>query len=696
MICRTLLCLAPFAFNACFNDTPREKSLIDRTVNALRIEAVDSNFKVVWQAPSDPEFLKGYHLWIAQDTSLNSMIQRSDVLSSDYTNTPDRLYYSGIFNPNSDSLFWRLPDSLLKQMRQRNLDSATVMVWAEYTQSTPGARLHTPLFLSDIFPAELSQSQITPSPSGAEITFLPPKDQISSWDQKHQGPIWGYVLKISGPKAGQAQLSSADTTLQILADKSIPLQRFAAGLDTSKIGTSPALDTLRSWVILQKSSHIRDSALRLSLSNLDNLQLYQYQLRSLDSKGNFANASGGSSEELQIFRTVSKIPPTFGSTQLNLKINSPGNATLSWTSATIAISVPSPWSDISFYRIKIKDMTQSDSARILYSPSNSSTLRGLFPGHRYQIQVQARDSSGNYSQALNLDTTLVSNTSCPEGMSPVQGSQGIFCMGQYEFKDQGQFVTRIRAEKAAELCKAQSKDGFQVDLCTSTQWTSACKNTDLTGIADFGFSRFGDSTAYTEFLYGACNFGTGKPNSPRNPLCVTSEGIYDLPGQLQEWTYKDSAGITKDTSFVLKGGSWIANFPNESYASCASSSVGVWSRPKAWIYTRDTVVLLKSGVQTLKTSQIKSSDISRTLEAKDFKDLLIHFKVYDGSTEIGADTLRLSDVTNTNTMNALTNGYNYVAQDTLKSIIQSTITKNANRMYRSQAVGLRCCASPKP
>lgn len=691
---RALLSLASLGLISCFNDTPREKSLIDRTVNALRIESKDSSFQVLWQSPSDPEFLKGYHLWIAQDSSQKALITRSEVQSSDYVNIPDQLFYSGLLQLSPDSLHWRIPDSLMRTLRSRNLDSAQVLLWAEYSQSTPGARLNTPLYLSDIYPALASKSLLSPSANGAEIRFLQPEDQVSAWDQIRQGPIWGYTLSLSGPGAKSATLS-ADSNLEIFPDQDLPLQRFPAGLNTSSLGNAPASDTVRHWVLRQKASYAKDSSAQIKLSSLQNLNSYQIQLRSLDLKGNITSQDGSSPIETQVFRTTTQYPPYFGTKRIQLSMDNPGSGTLSWTSANAGASSPQPWVSIVGYQVKVQDLDSKDSARSFYSAQNSLPLRGIFGGHHYLFSIQAKDSSGNLSQSISLDTTLASSSSCPSGMSPILVGSSVRCMGQYEFRADTGFSTLVRAEKAAELCKSLSDDRFSVQLCTESEWNAACKNTDLAGTVDLGFSRFGDTSSYSNLLYGACNFASGKSKAARNPLCATNEGIYDLPGQLQEWTYKDSAGKINDTSFVLKGGSWNPQFSSESYAYCSSRSYGAWTRPKAYIYGRDTVVLLKNGTQTLKTSLIKSSDISRILGIKDFSSSLINFQVYDQGTLIALDTLNAIDVQNSSTFSALKNGYDYRAQDTLRAIITSQVTKTVNRVYRSQAVGFRCCASTK-
>lgn len=184
----------------------------------------------------------------------------------------------------------------------------------------------------------------------------------------------------------------------------------------------------------------------------------------------------------------------------------------------------------------------------------------------------------------------LSDASCPEGMAQVEGLDGPFCIHAFEVHveavQQGADVkevlladpsqVRLRSElglmptkttwyRAEAVCKAH---GYH--LCTSQEWEDACDGVPGEGGAEF-------PTVDGTYTTGDCSF-TELPGEDRRPLvktgsyrrCHTPTGIYDMAGNLWEWSdpgVRDEANLPQ----VDKRGG--GHYGRDS-VGCAYSSVG--------------------------------------------------------------------------------------------------------------------------
>lgn len=161
--------------------------------------------------------------------------------------------------------------------------------------------------------------------------------------------------------------------------------------------------------------------------------------------------------------------------------------------------------------------------------SNSATL-----------QVQAQDSVGNLSTPRGFEYKILKRSDrCPADMIPV-GSGPDFCMDAFEWPNQkgAKPKASVTLQEALDLCKSVSKE-----LCSSEQWSSACQ-------AGKGWKYpYGDT-----YQQNYCNSGASAPDrSGYNPNCRSWEGVYDLSGNLWEWT---STPARNKSYNLVAGGSW--------------------------------------------------------------------------------------------------------------------------------------------
>jgi hypothetical protein len=136
---------------------------------------------------------------------------------------------------------------------------------------------------------------------------------------------------------------------------------------------------------------------------------------------------------------------------------------------------------------------------------------------------------------------------CPAGLAPIEGLA--VCIERWEAAiEGGRAVARPGRPPAAQTswreadaaCRAAGRR-----LCTLAEWEQACA-----GTAGRQFP-YGD-----EFVPGRCNGerpgGAAHP-SGGDPECVTPEGVFDLSGNVWEWT---ADALQGGEVHELRGGGW--------------------------------------------------------------------------------------------------------------------------------------------
>ena len=116
----------------------------------------------------------------------------------------------------------------------------------------------------------------------------------------------------------------------------------------------------------------------------------------------------------------------------------------------------------------------------------------------------------------------------------------------------------VKWKEASELCRKNGKR-----LPTIQEWEIACSGVDNRKYP------YGDKYKRVKCMTDR-KIGAGPVPSGSLPKCRTPKGIYDLSGNLWEWT--STPGFQRGTYYV-KGGSW------SSYPSVAGCGFKAWEKP---------------------------------------------------------------------------------------------------------------------
>ncbi len=334
----------------------------------------------------------------------------------------------------------------------------------------------------------------------------------------------------------------------------------------------------------------------------------------------------------------------------------------------------------------------------------TDTIRWVAPGDTLLLRIRAVDSSKYYSVAL-VDSIFVSpgalaaKLNCPEGFIAVTASDSnSFCMERLEHRNKaGKFVTNVLHSEAMAACEAISAEGFEVSLCRERDWELVCLSG---GSLSYGVIEEYGSEA-SDYLFRVCNVATGNESlasdiTKRDPTCMNSMGVRDLPGQYQEWV----RGRSDDTLAVLKGASYkkFNGLDRESIAYCTNRSFPFYTRPA---YTQDTVYLYREGT---KVDTVYAADTTRTLHKvltkKDFRDTLQFYDVIDANGKvIGTDYSLYSEYKKggKSWLDSLANGLTYKPSKKEAVFLtgEKTSYREVSSFYRSPTIGFRCCAYKK-
>lgn len=331
------------------------------------------------------------------------------------------------------------------------------------------------------------------------------------------------------------------------------------------------------------------------------------------------------------------------------------------------------------------------------------TIRWVVPNDTLIIRIRSIDSSGYYSLPL-IDTIVVSpgpeaDLDCPDGFVPVRTSDSTrFCIERYEHMNtDSTFAHNVLYSEAVATCNGISASGFTVSLCKSADWKSACL---AQGRSAYGVIEEADFSA-TEFLYRYCNVGTDDSTassrlSSRNSLCVSPDGIHDMPGSYQEWVIGPADTMLQ----VLRGSSYIY-FSGESRASLSQCTTYSQPNRSRVAYTVDTVYLYREGSKVdTTTTEDTSLTLYKVLTQKDFTDTLQFFTVRNPDTgdSLGEDYAPIAEYRKGGEtwLHNLANGLTYepARTETVFLLGGSAVYKDAAAFYRDPSISFRCCAYP--
>ena len=187
------------------------------------------------------------------------------------------------------------------------------------------------------------------------------------------------------------------------------------------------------------------------------------------------------------------------------------------------------------------------------NPQDAS--KGIEYNKTGSVFFYATDSVGNRSAWEEAKYDMASDNICGKNAYPVPVGGKTVCVDAYEYPNQPDATPKdmVSQEEAARICKNEGKH-----LCTIEEWQSACRGKD-------GF-KFSYGNGYKQ---SKCNTNTkAAKRSGRKAQCRSWYGMYDMNGNLWEWTASTSK--QHPDKFLVAGGAWNTN--NESSCSVSKFS----------------------------------------------------------------------------------------------------------------------------
>ncbi len=190
-----------------------------------------------------------------------------------------------------------------------------------------------------------------------------------------------------------------------------------------------------------------------------------------------------------------------------------------------------------------------------------------------------RSDAGSDTVAAHPEPHPLTGALCPKGMNWVSGEYcpkrallpdgcrvgarhlGV-CMDAFEYPNQVGVVpaVMISYRQAESLCTGEGKR-----LCTDSEWTLACRTPEEPSACNHGHATA--ETRPARLWRRAEVAGELAAIDARRPsgvsACVSPSGVYDLPGNVQEWVTSERGGAY---AAALKGGSY-----NQSSIDCERS-----------------------------------------------------------------------------------------------------------------------------
>ncbi len=148
--------------------------------------------------------------------------------------------------------------------------------------------------------------------------------------------------------------------------------------------------------------------------------------------------------------------------------------------------------------------------------------------------------------------------SCKEFAKPVEckGSRAAmdYCIDRYEFTADGYDypLTSVNWREAENLCAKMDKQ-----LCREREWEFACEGPEALPYP-YGYVRDGKKCNHDlpeiELVTSPDNFIDHRVKADALPGCVSPFGVYNMVGNVDEWTTRDGGGSQRA---ILRSGWWL-------------------------------------------------------------------------------------------------------------------------------------------
>ncbi len=214
-----------------------------------------------------------------------------------------------------------------------------------------------------------------------------------------------------------------------------------------------------------------------------------------------------------------------------------------------------PWGGRHFDSVRVS-LHCRQGCVVLYSLSDSINFKTyedtLVFKRNSTLWLSGIDSLNRQAPALRIDYVIERNPgACPGNSMPLTAGGKTVCMDQYEWPDSEGAVPRafVNRKEAEDSCRGAGKR-----LCTAPEWREACQGPD--------HEPFPYGAKYRENDCPAKEVAASR--SGRFPVCRSYYGVYDLAGNLWEWT---STPAPDPDFYMVAGGNWTTG--NE--ATCSLS-----------------------------------------------------------------------------------------------------------------------------
>ncbi len=582
----------------------------------------EHKYRLTWDRPEDTVNFQGYRIYLdtVPDDKKWADVQKHPelaavivnralvhdsivfVFTNDHKNLPDTL------RPGQDRIF-ALDSNGRAELGSGRLVFALVPVYSG--GGVPGQPQYAYFVTTDRQAPDVFRPDFRPLPHGILVAWERPTDRVSFFDPAlDTGIIKGYRLEVGldgritpdrrnsfQPKVRYYRMGGSDSTAAVT--DSLELKN---GVPDKMLFRLP--DGHRS----AKHSHPdATDSMYLEIEGMFPQDSLTVQLWAIDSAGN-SNDSAMSLVSIRTTDTTQPSTPKLGSDSL-----SRNGFIITWTAARDSVAGPGdvlteadhPNANIMDYRLT-RTMIRAPGERTTSLDRMDTTIQDslvparsqfrvpikfLPPGATYHMTLYAEDSSGYPSRidTMNVTTPKVafadsdSALACPPGFIPMPrgkfqlGSDAFpgsdetpartaamapYCIEPYEHRDSAgqRFVSNVTYEQAEAICEAISPD-FATKLCSEAEWERACEGptADSTALRH-GIQSEGNDPS---ILQASCNQATNDSDmafnfSLRNPVCLTTEGVYDMAGNLSEWvrdTYVANAyaGLSGDTLLLDHG-----------------------------------------------------------------------------------------------------------------------------------------------
>lgn len=206
-----------------------------------------------------------------------------------------------------------------------------------------------------------------------------------------------------------------------------------------------------------------------------------------------------------------------------------------------------PWGGRHFDSVRVS-LHCREGCVVLYSLEDSVNFKSYREPLTFRrdavVWLAGIDSAGRQVPPTRIEYVIERNPgSCREGNMPVTVGGGTVCMDVYEWPnlDGEQPRAFVNWQEAADSCRRAGKR-----LCSAEEWRTACQGPDG--------EAYPYSGKYNENHCPAKEAAASR--SGRFPACRSYYGLFDMTGNLWEWT-STPAGADGEF-FRVAGGNWSA------------------------------------------------------------------------------------------------------------------------------------------